>query len=249
MDKKELKNQLSLLKDSSLLEISDRLNELYKLAVKNNTGDFVLEGIKPFLLRNLKKQFKEGSPVRGSLEKKFIEEDRKLKELKGKWARKRGFHFEKIILQCFKKYFLLQNSTAFIYKNYISKFEYQPYDLCIFLSKEAPLLLECKASGIKSVKDNLKIAADPRRYVRAYKNKELVERTILKAQIPYYYVYGDLPQSKFYIVSAKLITENLPFLFTRGVPLKEECYLHLDLDSSTWDTTVLEKIKNLKTGE
>lgn len=225
-------------------EISVTLNHWY-VNNKESATEQMLLLLKTNLYKNIKRQFKEGVNIKGALEHEYIEKDLSLKVLRGKWARRRGLHFEKIIVKVFNSYFTENNIACYSNLNYVSPFLYQPYDVCIFVKSKPPILLECKAAGVSTVNSKTAIKACNRRYLRAFANKDNIKRSIEDLKTPYYYVYGDFQNNKFYIVNARHVLSNLPLLYTRKVELKDTEYLHLDLDPSTWSSDVIEKIYDL----
>lgn len=244
MDLKEFRLYIRTLKGRSNKEISTELNNWYA-EHKGEIEIMVWQVLKYNLYRNLKRQFKEGVNIKGVLEKEFIEADPELKILRGKWARKRGANFEKTIVRIFNQYFEEHGILGYANLNYVTTFLYQPYDVCVFVKEAPPLLLECKASGVAKVKDKVVIKACNRRYTRATANKEKIAHTIERLGLPYYYVYGDFENDKFYIVNAKHVMSNLPGLYTRKVDLQDGSYLHLELDSKLWGLDVLTKLHHL----
>lgn len=244
MGLKEFRLYIRTLKGKSNKEISVELNNWYA-EHKGSIMDPVWQVLKNNLYRNLKRQFKEGVNIKGTLEKDLIEADVALKVLRGKWARKRGANFEKSIVRLFNQYFVEQKLYCYANLNYVTTFLYQPYDICIFVKDTPPILLECKASGVTKVKDRTIIKACNRRYTRATANKEKIGYTIERLCLPYFYVFGDFENDKFYIVRSRHIMCNLPGLYTRKVDLQEGEYLHLDLDSKLWGPQLLSRLTQL----
>ena len=241
---KEFKEFLKTLKDKTQEEFSLLINEWYR---NNNISkqSLVFKSLKNAVIKNLKKQFKTGVAYKGALEETFILENPKLRILRGKWARKRGLSFQKTVLKLFNLYFHTKQHSAFCNINYVNRFAYQPYDIIVFIKDKPPILLECKAAGLVSDKNNTYLKSCSRRYVRALKNKINTVNTIEKINIPYYYVFGDIPHNKLHIVRSKHILNNIPSLYTKKLFLENNQYLTLPLDATMWDESVITQLEKL----
>ena len=114
--------------------------------------------------------------------------------------------------------------------NTISKFNFQPFDVCVFLKQSTPLLLECKFSGVKKLKNkSLILSPSSRRYDGYFQNLDKIEQGILRCDIPLFFVYGD--QDGAYVVSHLFIRKNLPNLLKRRVVLSDLDYIYINKET------------------
>ena len=235
----ELTNQRSiLLKNKEDLELSkkeqQRLNKLEKEIIK----------VRNACKRNLLKTIKTGENIIGSLEKELTLTDEKIKNSISKWARKRGYGFEKWFGDLLNKYALDRNLKMLCYRNFSSKFGFQPYDLVLYRANDVPIFIECKASGIIENSKGVKVQACFRRYTN-YTNKvqrERLEDFYLRAGAIMFFVFREESSKYIYFVDARLILVNAEWLCKKQIPLTQDMYYKIPYDVDQWPVDIDKKL-------
>lgn len=185
----------------------------------------VLSHLKKVCEKDLRRRLKLKNNITGALEFKILKENPELRTLQSIWARRRGLGFESLLRDILNEALEKENLPGVFYRNHVSKFEFQPYDLVYFRPDTRPTLIECKASGVKRLKNmSLILSANKRRYENHYLHLDKIVNFVKKGGTRLYFAFLNDPNEVFF-VPHDLIVNNLPLLFSKRVILKPtECY-------------------------
>lgn len=203
----------------------------------------VLKKIERLTATNLRKQLKKEKNIKGALEFHLFKANKSLRVLRSKWARKRGLNFEDHIRDFLNYLFVKYSIPHHTYRNHVSKFEAQPFDLLVFRKSTFPLLLECKASGVKTLKNNsIILRADSRRYSNYDLKKQSIELFLSRSHSSMWYVFLEQQTMLLHFVPHDIIRRNISTLGKRRVILDTDSCFSLEYDKENLKKQDIQKL-------
>lgn len=198
------------------------------------------------ILRNMNKTFKLGLDLYGKVQHRLLLKNKALNVKKGKWARKRGGNFEKLLKEVFEKYMGLMNVKGLVYRVPSGAFGSQPFDLEWFINGRV-FLFECKAKGFQ-LGAKAGIEHCNRRYECYFKNQDIV-KNIISANVPYYFAYKNNTEHNISIVIVPnpVLYRQGTLVRTRRIPLDPSEYMVLPLNPNLWSQDTVEALFSLFT--
>ena len=109
----------------------------------------------------------------------------------GRWARKRGRTFEKVVCQTLEDHLNSCNISCWSYRAATQRCATQLYDIVIYLKNRAPIFIECKAGGIRRNSKGLRVDYNHRAMKNASDRHELLADLSNKISPLYYYVFPE----------------------------------------------------------
>lgn len=194
---------------------------------------------------NLKRNIRNGVNIVGALERDLLNTEEALKKSLAVWARKRGYSFEKLFVENVNNYAKQHDYSLLAYRNYATKFGFQPYDVAVYIKNESPVFFECKASGIVENSKGLRLQACKRRYVNyTLKSVDKLKQFLARTGSLTCFVFREEASKSLYFVNADLILEHADYLCRQQLELRPEDYYVIPFSALLWQDQLFQKIKN-----
>ena len=162
----------------------------------------------------IKKMYRSMRKVRPSPLLNALKKDPLIKSLECRFFYRKGMRFEKVLQQ---KLNLELKETGYCYRNQISRFGFQPFDLCVFFKSRGPVLVECMRSDRK---DGLVfLESSSRRYTTYFRNMSKIEELVKRTGSPL--VFAFLKQDQVFFVPHYALE---PSLIAKKKNLSEQMY-------------------------